>query len=82
MNRRTFLKASAIVGLSHAIHDINDYVCSVASHRQIFFLWRPFLSDPKDDMVLELAVEARCQYIVTHSKRDFANVDKFGIEAV
>ena len=38
--------------------DIIHYLCMVSEHRRIFFLWRPFLKDPKDDMVLELAVEA------------------------
>jgi len=35
------------VGLTHNdIDDILDYICSVASHRQIYFLWRPLLKDP------------------------------------
>ena len=42
----------------------------VSEHRRIFFLWRPFLKDPKDDMVLELAVEAEVEYIVTHNLKD------------
>jgi hypothetical protein len=29
------------------------------------FLWRPLLNDPMEDMLLELAVAARCQSIVT-----------------
>ena len=64
------------------IDGIIDYLCLVANHRQIFFLWRPFLPDPKDDMVLELAVEAQCQYVVSHNKRDFSNVDQFGLAVV
>ncbi len=31
--------------------DILDYLCSVARRNSIFFLWRPFLKDPKDNMV-------------------------------
>jgi putative PIN family toxin of toxin-antitoxin system len=42
-----------------------DYLCSVAHKQKVFFLWRPFLRDPGDDMVLELAVAAACRYIVT-----------------
>jgi predicted nucleic acid-binding protein len=48
----------------------------------IYFLWRPFLKDPKDDMVLELSVAARAKYIVTFNTRDFKGTDKFGIEAI
>lgn len=61
------------------IDAIIDYICSVANQRQIYFLWRPFLPDPKDDMVLELAVEAQSQYIITYNKRDFPGIDKFGL---
>ncbi|MFN9732813.1 MAG: PIN domain-containing protein [Microcystis sp.] len=46
---------------------------------EIFFLWRPFLRDPKDDMVLELAVKAGCQSIITYNTRDFAGVEQFGL---
>ena len=61
------------------VDDVLDYLCSVAHRHTIFFLWRPFLKDPKDDMVLELAVEAQCDYIVTFNRKDFAGSEKFGI---
>lgn len=38
-----------------------------------------FENDPKDEMVLELAVAAGCDTIVTYNKRDFRGVEKFGI---
>jgi hypothetical protein len=44
-----------------AVDDVLDYFCKVAHLQQIFYLWRPFLPDPKDDMVLELAVAACCE---------------------
>lgn len=64
------------------IDDILDYLCTVGDRRSIFFLWRPFLKDPRDDMVLELAVEAECEYIVTYNQRDFARADRFGVRIV
>jgi putative PIN family toxin of toxin-antitoxin system len=68
------------LGLTHAdIDDVVDYLCSVAHPRQIFYLWRPVLRDPKDDMVLELAVEAGCEAIITHNLRDFVGAERFGI---
>lgn len=57
-----------------------DYLCVVGNWHEVYFLWRPILNDPEDDMLLELAVKANCQYIVTYNKRDFQGVDKFGIE--
>ena len=65
-----------------AIDNILDYLCSVAHRHTIFFLWRPFLKDPKDDMVLELAVEAQCDYIVTFNRKDFVGSDQFGVAVV
>jgi len=64
------------------IDDILDYLCAVAQHQQIFYLWRPFLKDPKDDMVLELAVTANCDFIVTYNEKDFRGAERFGLRVV
>lgn len=64
------------------IDDILDYVCAVAHRRSVYFLWRPFLSDPKDDMVLELAVSAGCEIIVSYNKDDCQGVERFGIRVL
>ncbi len=62
------------------ILDILNYLSKVSSKREIFFLWRPYLKDPKDDLVLEVAVESVSKVIVTFNKKDFVGVDKFGIK--
>ncbi len=59
-----------------------DYLCAVCVHRRIFYLWRPQLPDPDDDFLLELAVEAEADCIVTFNKRDFPNVSRFGIQVL
>jgi predicted nucleic acid-binding protein len=64
------------------VDDILDYVCSVANRRKVYYLWRPFLKDPKDDMVLELAVSAGCDIIVTYNKDDFEGVEQFGVRVM
>ena len=64
------------------IEDILDYVCSVANRRKVYYLWGPFLIDPKDDMVLELAVGAGCGIIVTYNKAHFEAVEQFGIRVL
>ena len=58
------------------------YLCKIANRQKIFYLWRPWLKDPKDDMVLELAVAAKSKYIITYNLKDFSNIQKFGIEAI
>lgn len=64
------------------VDDILDYLCQTAGQRRVFYLWRPFLKDPEDDMVLELAVAASCGFIVTFNTRDFAGAEQFGIRVV
>ncbi len=58
------------------------YLASQAHLQEIHFLWRPFLRDADDDMVLELAVAAGSRYIVTHNVRDFRGSERFGITAL
>ena len=67
---------------SGAIDAILDFHCQVARHHKIYFLWRPFLRDPKDDLVLELAVKASCDYIVSYNKRDFVGVEQFNLQVL
>lgn len=64
------------------LNDILDYLCGVANQREVFYLWRPFLKDPKDDMILELAVSAQCEAIITYNKKDFVGVEQFGLQVM
>jgi len=64
------------------VDDVIDYICAVANRKKISYLWRPFLRDSRDDMVLELAVAAGCDCIVTYNRRDFQGVECFGLEVM
>lgn len=71
------------MGLTRSdIGDFLDYFCSVARRQEIFFLWRPRLRDPNDDMVLEAAVAGGCGYVVTFNQRDFEPGAHLGVRAV
>ena len=62
----------------------SELVLTERAHLQeIHFLWRPFLSDADDDMVLELALAAGCQYIITHNVTDFhGSEQQLGVTAL
>ena len=71
------------LGLSN--RDASDFInslCALAQHHEIYFLWRPFLPDANDELVLELAVSAQCDYVVTHNLSDFKGIERFGIKAI
>lgn len=58
------------------------YLAAQAHLQEIYFLWRPFLPDANDDMILELAVAAQATIIVTFNLKDFRGVESFGISAI
>jgi putative PIN family toxin of toxin-antitoxin system len=62
------------------IDDFIDYLCAIGRHHKLYYLWRPYLRDPKDDMVLELAVTADSDVIITYNKKDFEGTEQFGID--
>jgi putative PIN family toxin of toxin-antitoxin system len=76
------LRHSAQTRLSRRDTDaVLDYFCSVGHLQTIFFLWRPLLADPKDDMVVELAVAAGCRIVVTYNVRDFRGAESLGVSS-
>lgn len=61
---------------------LNDAATAVTPV-ELHFLWRPQLSDPKDDMVLETAANGRADILVTHNLRDFTSADSlFSFESL
>jgi len=72
-------QASSLHLNAQDVGDLLDYICGVARQQSIFFLWRPLLTDPKDDMVAEVAVAAQCDAVVTFNTKDFGSINRFGI---
>lgn len=73
--------AGRFVSIS-TVEAVIDFHCAVAKQHQIYFLWRPVLRDPGDDMVLELAVAAQADLIITYNLKDFSGVERFGLRAM
>ena len=59
-----------------------DALIALAQHQSVHFMWRPYLPDPKDDLILEVAVAAGATHIVTYNGRDFRGADQFGLMIV
>lgn len=59
-----------------------DWFVFVSSQHKVHFLWRPLLPDPRDDLVLEAAVAARADYLVSYNVSDFAGAESLGIQAI
>ena len=61
---------SGIIIPASAVNAIIRRIAMVAHKQQIYFLWRPILSDPKDDMILEVAIASGASHIVTFNQKD------------
>lgn len=65
-----------------ALGDILDYLCLVGQHHKVYYLWRPMLKDPRDELVLELAANAQADVIISYNARDFLEAERFGIKVL
>jgi len=75
-------RAEALGLQARDIDAVVDYLCMVGHRQAIHFLWRPSLRDPRDELLLELAVAAQCEHVITHNVRDFAGAEQFGVTAL
>lgn len=70
---------SGITIPASAVDAIIRRMAMVAHKQQIYFLWRPLLPDPGDDMVLEVAIASGATHIVTFNHKDLRLASQFGI---
>lgn len=64
------------------VTDFVDSICALAEPHEIYYQWRPYLHDPGDEFVLDLAVAAGCNYLVTFNQRHFVGVERFNIRVI
>ncbi|MGE9266765.1 MAG: putative toxin-antitoxin system toxin component, PIN family [Verrucomicrobiales bacterium] len=62
-----------------AVYDVINRIAQVSKQQMIYYLWRSFLPDSKDDMVLEVAVAAGASHIITFNHKDLKPASEFGI---
>ncbi len=59
-----------------------DAMCAVTDHHHTAHRVRPLLRDPDDDFIVELALTAVVDYVVTHNVRDFEGSESIGVRVV
>lgn len=57
-------------------------ICSISNQRQIFYVWRPSSTDPDHDFLINLAVKAQAEFLVTYNQRNLKSAERFGIKVV
>jgi putative PIN family toxin of toxin-antitoxin system len=65
-----------------AVDDLIHRIAQISRQQTIHYLWRGILPDPKDDMVLEVAVAAGVSHIITFNHRHLKQASEFGIAVV
>jgi putative PIN family toxin of toxin-antitoxin system len=71
------------LGLSEQdIDDFLDGLCHIAKHQDIFYVWRPAARDPDDEFLIDLAVAAHADFMITYNPRDLRRVTQFGVRLV
>jgi putative PIN family toxin of toxin-antitoxin system len=79
LNREEHLDAARVS--RNDVEMFLDALAIVMEPIRIAYLWRPLLADPRDDLVLETAVNGRADALVTFNRRHFADAAKlFGLE--
>jgi predicted nucleic acid-binding protein len=67
----------------HEVGIFVDAVLALVEPVESYFMWRPLLRDPADEMVLAAAANGRAAAIVTFNCRDFGDIPlRFGIEVL
>jgi putative PIN family toxin of toxin-antitoxin system len=65
------------------VGDVAVFLDAMVEPVATWFLWRPQLRDPDDELVLEAAVNGRADAIVTFNGRDFLPAAvRFGVEVL
>lgn len=74
LTRPQHLEVSGLT--ANEVARVLDDLAAVASPVPLAFRWRPQLSDPNDDMVLETAINGGASAIVTFNQRHFAKISR------
>lgn len=71
-----------LVYTANEVDALIGYLCEVGIQTEIYFLWRPSSKDEGDAKIIEAAVAAHCDTIVTFDIRNFVDARPFGIKVI
>lgn len=74
LTRPEHLAASGLTAAE--VVSVLDDLAAMAKPVRLAFRWRPQLTDPDDDMILETAINGGATAIVTFNQRDFARASQ------
>ena len=78
LKRPEHLRAAGLQ--SHHIDSLLDSLAALFIPVTPSFVWRPLLSDPNDELILEAAINGPCDVLVTFNTRHFREAAaRFGI---
>ena len=64
------------------LDDLLDGFCHIARQRDIFYVWRPASADPDNEFLIDLAISAQADFLITYNPRDVQRVKQFGVKVV
>ncbi len=73
LNRKNIQKLCGQTSVTLA--EFLDDFASICQPVDSWFLWRPNLKDEADNHIIELAVAANVEYVVTNNLRDFSHAE-------
>jgi putative PIN family toxin of toxin-antitoxin system len=83
---QVILRPEHMAAAGASLADANSFLDTLArmlTKVNVHFLWRPQLSDPEDEMVLEAAINGGAEALVTFERNTFEGAaDRFGIGVV
>jgi putative PIN family toxin of toxin-antitoxin system len=63
------------------VQAVLDVLVGVSEWTRVYYLYRPITRDPADEMVIEAALNAGAQALITFNKRDFRDAPaRFNLE--
>jgi putative PIN family toxin of toxin-antitoxin system len=79
-------RAEHILAAGISAQDADVFVTALIAMAEpvsLFYLWRPQLRDPDDEMVLEAAVNGQADAIVTFNRKDYVGVsERFNVQVL